>query len=106
MSRNFLFLGVQVGLTPGQHEVPDAKQPNQNQLLEKISHDVTGLCRTGFRDGHRKDDESIDEKDKVRLTGPWARYSPSLGSLAERAAKGALAAPSARGFALTKRSPH
>ena len=44
MSGTSLFLGVQGGLTPGQHEVPDAKQPNQNQLLEKVSHDVTGLC--------------------------------------------------------------
>lgn len=35
MSGNFLFLGVQVGSTLGQHEVLDAKQPNQNQLLEK-----------------------------------------------------------------------
>ena len=68
MSGNFLFLGVQVGSTLGQHEVLDAKQPNQNQLLEKTTRHVTGLCRSGFRDGHRKDDESIDEKIKVRLT--------------------------------------
>jgi hypothetical protein len=35
MSGNFLLLWVQVGLTPGQHEGPDAKKPDQNQLLEK-----------------------------------------------------------------------
>jgi hypothetical protein len=73
MSGNFLLLRVQVGLTPGQHEGPDAKKPDQNQLLEKTTRNVTGLCRTGFRDGHRRDDESIDEKIKVRLTGPRAR---------------------------------